>query len=131
MRKKRIAGLFLLGLLFIGIAGQVFAASSYSWNVKAKNVDAVYYGKTGLSEGKGIFPDTITYYAHIGGTQKSKITSYNYATLRISKPSGSVKVNEKVYYGHGISTSQKTVYADYVITAWKFDGQVDSGISGK
>ncbi len=125
MKKKRVGFLIVCVVAYIFMLG-IAMASSKDFELEHGDVDATFYGRVDYTD-YAIFDDTITYYAHISGSDAYLITDDDAATLKIYRYKNATEkvivVDKKIYYGHVINTTQyncethERIYVEY-----SFDG---------
>ncbi len=105
MQKKRnctIILFVLIGVLSLGIA---VADGVYDFNISHDDVNVDFYGRVDYVEYL-VAPDTVTYFAHLDGSDKEDITYSDAAVLTISKKNGDEIYKKRFYY----STDSKTMH---------------------
>ena len=126
IKGRKIRGIIVAIALIICTAVSVAADSSKGWNIEHKSLEANFYGNVSFSRRNGLFKSVITYFAHIGGTDKDKVQlsvdSDHNAYRKPSDVVGTLMISTKNYhngnilkkyvaYGHEYNTTQ---IKDYV-----------------
>ena len=101
IKGRKIRGIIVAIALIICTAVSVAADSSKGWNIEHKSLEANFYGNVSFSRRNGLFKSVITYFAHIGGTDKDKVqlsvdSNHTLQLLKLSSPLISLALTEVV-----------------------------------